>query len=442
MQKDFSQAQKYLLSLIPKGDYVFPGEIGLKRMQALLEELDNPQSHYITVHIAGTSGKGSTCYMIAKILESAGYKTGLTVSPHIVSIHERMQINSTMISDEEFARIVFDLKPTFEKVSKGKYGEVSYFEAQIAIIFEYFKRQNVDIVVVETGLGGTYDATNVLNSIISVITPIGYDHTDILGETLTEIAGNKAGIIKDSNRVVVSGLQEEEAEEVLRNRAQQMGVVCVMEDENFQITVNLQSEEGIDFNYTNDYYNTVFNNLECKLLGAHQAHNAALAITACLELRDVGYEIDEKAIRKALKEVRIPGRLEIIKKNDKTYILDGAHNEEKVKALANALQNIWPQKKFTTIFASKKDKDVDKEAEILIPYIEKLIATRYTIMMHAGKYSALEPQTIAEAFKSAGYKGEVEVFENPKEAVDKVSDDVVLVTGSLYLVSEIRNMLC
>src|SRR3989344_5318800 len=440
--KSFLQAQKYLYSLIPQGDYMFPGETGLKRTRALLSELNNPQSNYITVHVAGTSGKGSTATMIAKILEAAGYKIGLTVSPHIVSIHERMQINSQPISDDDFAEIVFALQPHVETVSQGPLGQVSYFEVLMAAIFEYFSRQKVDIAVIETGLGGTYDATNVINSLISVITPIGYDHVDILGNTLTEIAGNKAGIIKSTNRVVVSAQQVPEADAVLRAKAHQEGVVVVEEGDNFVVENPQVTNLGTSFDYSNSFYDISYKNIQLGMMGEHQAHNAAVAITAALELNEAGYEINEKIIRKALGMVRIPGRLEVIETDGKTFILDGAHNEEKMRALAEALAKIWPGKQFTVIFASKKDKDIVAEAKILLPFVNKLLATRYTIMMHAGKYSALEPQEISSVFKKAGFDGEINSFSDPKKALEKIKKgEVVLITGSLYLVSELRSSL-
>lgn len=451
MKYTYSSARKYLYGLIPSGEYIFPGEIGIRRMELLLEKLDNPQDSYKTIHVAGTSGKGSTCYMIASICKAAGLKTGLHISPHIVSLQERMQVNGEMMSDTDFADLVFQARPTIDEVSQAIYGKVSYFEAVVALSFLHFKNRKVTIAVIETGLGGTYDATNIIKSHISVITPIGYDHTQILGNTLAEIAGNKAGIIKKSNTSVILAKQTDEAFEVIQSKAQEYDVPILSEGIDMKIEIKDISNKGVCFNYLNNQGRVELIDVECRLMGEHQAHNAALAITAVLQLsqrnntqNSHAVKITEKNIREGLRNVFIPGRLEIVHSEGKTFLLDAAHNKDKIHALVLSLQKIWPDKKFTCIFTCKKGKDIDSMARLIAPVLNSLIITRFTMMTYGGKNLAMETKDIEHAFIKAGYSGKTTIIENSSKALEKAkninNNDVILVTGSLFLVSEIRSL--
>ena len=436
---NYQEALQYLYSLIPTGDWKFPGDIGLKRMALLLNEAGDPHKQYPVIHVAGTSGKGSTCAILASLLVEGGYKTGLHVSPHIVSLKERMQVNGELMSDDEFVALVEWAKPIVKRVSTMEYGSVSYFEAVLALTFEHFRREKADIAVVETGLGGTYDGTNVVDSLVSVITPIGFDHMHILGNALREIAGNKAGIIKKSNRIVVSARQREEAWEVIKAVAREKNVPLAREGVDFFVDKVHVDEHGTLFDFR--YKDHEYKNLELKLLGQHQAHNAGLALTALFNLPSENFNFSEDSIRKGLKDAYIPGRLEVVQHDGRVFILDGAHNEDKMNALSQSLKVIWEGEKFECIYACKKDKDIKTILSILSPFCKRIIATEFVKISDTGKNLAMETEEIQKVFEEVGYKGEIVTADNPAEALSKVKSKVVLVTGSLFLVSEIRELL-
>lgn len=454
-----------MYSLIPSNIGTrFPGEQGIKRMRCLVDALGNPERQFPVVHVAGTSGKGSTCYILARILQEAGYTVGLHVSPHVVDARERMQIGGAAMSTQEFASLVTRVRPLIERVSKGKYGQVTYFEALVALSFVYFARKKVDVAIIETGLGGSLDATNVVDSILSVITPIGRDHTRILGESLVSIAQNKAGIIKRSNSAVIVSAQKKQAMDVIEERAKKLSVNLLCERKEFEVKVKALRQGSTKFDYSNTQAGVNFSGLSTNLLGEYQAHNAGLAITVALELGKVGLEVGEENVREALREVVVPGRLETFRvkesafpqrqgsrqapstrfsrRSEITVILDGAHNEDKMNALVSALKTIWPGQKFACIFAVKQNKDVIAMAASLAPVISRVYVTEFFATTDVGRRVAMKKKEVAEIFAKHFSKDSVKVCDTSRVALDtalQYSHGPILVTGSLYLVSELRS---
>lgn len=443
--KTYKEAIEYINSFIPESPgYKFPGELGLRRIEYFLSKLGNPQNKYPTIHIAGTSGKGSTSYLIANILRFAGYKTGLHVSPHLETVRERMQINGKIVPKGDFIRLINKTIPAAQLTAKSKFGRVTYYEFLLALTFLYFSLKKIEIGIIETGLGGTYDGTNVLKSKISVITPIGFDHTNILGNTLRKIAGNKAGIIKKEQAAVVSALQKREAEKVLLKKASKEKVSFFEEGKNFSVQIKKIDEKGTVFVYKDE--ESKIDNIFCSLLGEHQAHNAGLAIRTVKELGKTGFKINKKAIRAGLSKAFFPGRLDVRKIRGNTVILDGAHNEDKMEAIISSIKKIWPTRKIIGIIAFKDDKNVVSMIRLLSKKTEKIVVTKFSSFTDMGKYRSMDKEKIVFALGKAGFDGEVKVKNSFKEAFSEAfnktkNDKLVLVTGSLYLVGEALKIL-
>lgn len=441
MIKNYEEAINYLTSFIPESpDYKFPGDLGLQRMGYFLSLLGNPQDEYKTIHIAGTSGKGSTSYLIAKILKEADFKTGLHVSPHLESERERMQINEKMISKTEFTYLINKIVPVVLEVSKTEFGNVTYYEILLALTFLYFANEKVDIAVIETGLGGTYDGTNILKSTIAVITPISLDHMNILGDTLSEISQNKAGIIKNGQIAVISASQKKEAEEILIEKIKKEQVSFFEEGSDYTIDIKKIDEKGVTFSYKDKEIK--FENIYCSLLGIHQAQNAGLAIRVVKELTKLNIFVSEQVVRKALSTSFFPGRIDVRKFKGKTIVLDGAHNEDKMKILMESMKRIWPKKRILAIVAFKDDKDISSISKIFANKIDRLIVTKFSSYTDMGKYKSMDQERVVDEIKKAGFDNSVIITSHVEEAIETAlkqakSEDIILVTGSLYLVGEV-----
>lgn len=445
MLRTYKEAIKYLNGLIPLyEEYKFPAELGLRRMKCFMSLLGNPQDKYTSIHIAGTSGKGSTSYLISKILQEAGYKTGLHLSPHLISERERMQVNGKMISEGDFMSLVNKAIRVSAIVAKSEFGKITYYEFLLALTFLYFAKEKVNIAVVETGLGGTYDGTNVLKSKIAVVTSIGFDHIHILGKTLAKIAGNKAGIIKNGQRAVISALQKKEAEKVLIEKATKEKVPFFEEGKDFFVKIKEINDKGVTFNYESKH--NMFDNIYCSLLGIHQAYNTSVAIRAVEELENAGFDVSKIAIRKALDNAFFSGRLEVRRIKGKTVILDGAHNEDKMKALIKSLKIIWPNKRIIGIVAFKQTKDIASMSKILVESIDEFIITRFSSSTDTGKDSSMDQEKIAREIRKSGFNKPVYLTQAVEEAINKAlkeskRDELILITGSLYLVGEALKVL-
>ncbi len=460
----YPQTIKYLESFVNYEkfiDYPYKQSLKLERIKDFLSLIGNPQSHLRCIHVAGTKGKGSTCAFITYILREAGFRVGLYTSPHLSDFRERIRILECqkagklklvskvrkaevgvkvsdpfegMVAKLELARIVSKLKPEIDRYNQGsKYGPLSFFEVYTTLAFVYFKEQKTDFAVLETGLGGRLDATNTANALVSVITPISYEHTQKLGKTLREIAREKAGIIKGyqwtgklewvskdrkaqvgvkgpesssgCQAIVISAPQEKEAAIVIRNRCKEVGVV-------------LQE------------INKPLMGIKLPLFGKHQRINAAVAVSAVKALKS---GISQKIIRRGLLNTQWPGRFEVVSRNP-LVVLDGAQNIASVKALKETIRNNFKYKKLILVLGISKDKDIKGICNELYSLADQVILTC------ADNPRAENPKVLSRYFKGRNYLLTSSVKEAKQEAIQLAAkDDLILGTGSLFVVGELRN---
>jgi len=408
-------------------------DFNLDRMRALMAHLGNPQDAYPTIHVAGTKGKGSVSALCESALRRAGYTTGLYTSPHLQDFCERIQVDGEPITHDELAELVEEIKPAVARVP-----HLTTFELTTALGFLYFARRQVNVAVIEVGLGGRLDATNVITPHVSVITSLSYDHTMVLGETLTLIAGEKAGIIKQGVPVV-SAPQQEEAIRVLERVAAERScdLILVGRDVRYKILSQSLEEQRVQCSVFSVQSSAVSEQdsvlLRIPLLGAHQAENAATAYTA---LKVSGLEVSDEEIVKGFAEVRWPGRFEIIQREDPTVILDSAHNRDSFEKLVDTLGTYFPGRKVTLIFGVSEDKHLEAMLAAMKPLLARVIAAR------ADHPRALEPGKIIETAKRLGV--EVEAAALVETALGRALDlsqkdgSIVLSAGSLFVTAEVR----
>lgn len=435
----YREAQKWLESLIVYPD-VRKGNLRLERIEHLLKLIDNPHHAFKTVHVSGTSGKGSTAYLIAKILTTAGYKTGLHISPHLQKINERMRVDLQSISDANFVELTQWIKPFVNKVGKtNPFGLPSYFEVLVALSFEYFKRQKVDLAIVEVGLGGTLDATNVITPLLAIITNVTLDHTELLGNTVEKIAQDKAGIIK-ANIDVVTGAKQPNVIKIITKKCQEKNAAYTLIGQDVTHKIKSSTLTGSLFDLQTP--NHLYKNLTLSLLGRHQVENAACAIAGVELLKKAGFIVEEKQTRKALSKALFPGRLEIIRQRP-MVILDGAHNPAKMQALRQTLKELFPQKKIIFLLGFKKKKDITTMIKELLPITKKFIVTKFATLIDVGQNMSVEPKQIQRMIRKIDNYIICEIFPDSYSAFTHLvktanKKDIVCITGSLYLIGEIR----
>ena len=403
----------------------------LDRMRHALAALGNPHQQLRCVHIAGTKGKGSTAAMAASILTAAGHRTGLYTSPHLVSFRERIRVADEVIAEEDVAYLVSETKPVIEAMRDSEHGLPSFFEAYTLIGSLYFARQAVDVAVIETGLGGRLDATNVVQPLACAITRIARDHTLELGDSIAEIAREKAGIIKPGVSVI-SAPQAAEALEVLQDAALERGAQLLVVGEEGGPRVTLLRSDHRQQTFTIDGVSGIYRNLQCPLLGAHQAENAAVAVGLVELLGEHGLTVSEAAMRAGLRSVRWPGRFQIVGRRP-YIVLDGAHDEAAAEALAATLESLFPGRRIVLVLGVGRDKDAGAIALRLCPLADRVIltASAYPRAMPAD-----ELQQVVRRFcrHTAGY---TPVSLAVREALEQSRPtDVIVITGSLYVVGE------
>lgn len=409
-------------------EQIAPERFELGRMFALMERLGNPQQEYPTIHIAGTKGKGSVAALCAAVLQAAGYKTGLYTSPHLVDFRERVQVDGEWIEEDAFVEAARQLQAQVA----GLPGVTSY-ELQTALAFLYFARQQVDVVVAEVGMGGRLDSTNILTPLVSVITNISLDHTAILGNSLVEIAGEKGGIIKPGVPVVCAP-QQAEALAKLREIAEDRKAPFTLVGEEITFELLSQTESGQEFRITEKGNTAV--TLQSGLLGRHQAENAAAAFAALEVVDQAGLPVSGEAIREGFARVRWPGRFEIFP-GDPTIVLDGAHNRHSAEMLADTVRNVFPGREVTLVFGASEDKDIAGMFAELVPVVGDIY------LVQADHPRAAAPEKMAELLENVGRAvAQVPSMEAlfPLLARYNEGDQVVLVTGSLYLVGHFRGL--
>ena len=412
-------------------DYPYKESLKLERIKNFLDVIGNPERALKCIHVAGTKGKGSTCAFIAYILKEAGFKTGLYTSPHLSDFRERIRILNLqpttynlqpdfegMIPEDEL-RLEFErMQPAIEAYnSASEYGPLSFFEVYTALALQYFKDKKADFVALETGLGGRLDATNAVNPLACAITPISLEHTQKLGNTIKEIAREKAGIIKShkvtksqSHRlIVISAPQEKEAKQVIRKRCRECGA-------------ELQ-----------EINKSGYPRFKIRLQGVHQQINANVAVAVIKALRNYGINITKGAIEKGLYNTVWPGRCEVISKNP-FVVLDGAQNIASAKAIKEAIRQNFRYKRLILVFGISQDKDIRGVCSELRGLSDEVILTK------ADNPRAANPVELAAYFKDKPTYTNQGVKEAKEKAMAIASkDDLILVTGSLFVVGEFRN---
>lgn len=442
--KDFSGAQQFLFQQIPRGKkLMFPGSLGLKRTQYLLKCLGSPQNQLRIIHVAGTSGKGSTSYLISLMLKSLGFRVGLHLSPHLHDVRERLQIDNRLISQEKFVYYLNRLLPAIETVKNTTLGSPTYFEILVALAFYGFVGEHVDYAVVETGMGGLYDATNTVErkDKLVVLTKIGLDHTRILGNTIGKIALQKAEIIQSSN-TVVSLWQRKSARLVIEEVAQKRGaeVRFVKKDKNFK---HMQTNtEGTVFDFA--FHDKKISGVRLGLTGSHQAENCALALAAIylLSKRD-GFTFNVSTIKAILPHARFAGRLEVVKKGGKTIIIDVAHNPQKMATFIKNLKMLFPHNTFDFLIAFKKDKDYMQMLKYIVPVAQNITVTSFFVDRQDLIHLSQDPEEVGEAISDLQYNN-YEVVRDPRSALTHALSSartLLVITGSVYFVGEIYPLL-
>jgi len=419
----YPQAIKYLESFINYEKipaYPYKQSLKLERIKGFLESIGNPHLGLKCIHIAGTKGKGSTCAFLTYILREAGFKVGLYTSPHLADFRERIRILGCqavkfpgqrikdfegMIPKKDLARLIGKLKPAIDKFNaESEYGPLTFFEGYTAIAFAYFKERNADFAVLETGLGGRLDATNVVNPLVCAITPISYEHMDKLGNTLGKIAAEKAGIIKTRGLTVITAPQKKEVLTVIRERCRITGA-------------KLNKTGKFDF--------------KTRLIGAHQKINAAVAVGAIEALRNYGISINAAAIKRGLTNTLWPGRCEVISKTP-LIVLDGAQNVASAQALKKAIKDNFEYKKLILILGISSDKDIAGICRELLPLADT------TILTQANSPRAADVDVIEKIARGKIIKTR-KVKEAKRIALKLAGKkDLILVTGSLFVVGEFR----
>jgi dihydrofolate synthase / folylpolyglutamate synthase len=410
---EYSAVQDYLFSLKAKG-----AKYGLDRMRLFSSKLGNPESSCPCIHVAGTNGKGSVASMLESILRTAGYKTGLYTSPHLVRLGERVQVNRTLLKEEEIIAFVNELAPVAKKIflEGGSDDEPSFFEFMTAMAFLQFQRKKTDINIIEVGLGGKLDATNIVQPEISVITSIGLDHCEVLGDTLEKIAAEKAGIIKPGKPVVI-GRMPIEAENVIRDIAKRSGSKLI----------SVREVYGEDITH---YPVT-------RLAGDYQRWNAATATLVC-QLLDSRWKITQPIIQEGLDHVDWSGRWEKITLAGRPLILDASHNPEGASVLESNLSELMTHVKQSPVIVTGSLGLA--RASALLTTVSRYAKDIYLVVPNQSRactYEQLEA-LIPPSFKGKIYRSTVEaLFPDPKTCTAGKPEDLVIVTGSIYLLGEV-----
>lgn len=448
IEPDYQSALDYLYSFVDysltKNLRYSPEKFDLGRMRALMQRLGNPQSHYPVIHVAGTKGKGSVSALIASALRTAGYKVGFYTSPHLQDYTERMQVNGESISHQELVELLEGIKPHIAVIEK-----VTTFEITTALAFQYFSQREVDIAVIEVGLGGRLDATNVVNPLISVITSISYDHMAVLGNTLAKIAGEKAGIIKVGKPVVLAP-QKEEARLVMEEVAHERHAPLIQVGRDYlfaalshsteqqSLLVWPEAEQALVDDYIESAGRSAWQplRLTIPLLGYHQIENAATAYAALQVIRTLGIVIQENDIAKGFATVQWPGRFEFLRRKP-PVVVDSAHNGDSALKLRLALDDYLSGQPVILVFGASEDKDIHSMFTELLPRVNQLIATQ------SEHPRAMEPSKLVELAHQFGCKAQAVI--PLEQAVDKAlalagDEAAVVVTGSIFVAAAAREI--
>lgn len=415
---------------------VLGSNYGLERTERLLELLGNPHKKLKLIHIAGTNGKGSTSSILGKVLIEHGYKVGFFNSPHLEEIEETIRVNDENILEEDLVYLLEEIKPYVNKVVEEGYKHPTEFEVLTCIMFLYLYRQKVDFGVIEVGLGGRLDSTNVIKPILSIITSISLDHTNILGNTIQEITNEKAGIIKDAIPVITCN-QKDEALYIIKNKALLTKSKLTIVDSNDFVFLEIVNDDipyqRVSVNFNNNKYT-----LDLALLGKHQIINLSLAIKALEELEKLNYiKVNINKLYKGVKNVKWKGRLEVLKK-DPFIVIDGAHNIAGIEFLKSNIEEYFKYKNLYLILGILADKNVEEMVKIIAPVATEV----YTVT--ANSIRAASANELKEVVLE--YNNNCIAFDDYDKAI-KLSlskankDDLIVAAGSLYMIGEIRKQI-
>lgn len=424
---NYIEAIKYI-----EGIGKFGMNFGLDRIRRLCELLGNPQDKLKVIHVAGTNGKGSTTTFISNILISEGYNVGTYTSPYLERFTERIKINNKEISEDDVVEMVTEIRPAIDTIIKEGYDQPTEFEIITACALKYFYEKKVDFVVLEVGLGGRLDATNVVKPIVSVITSISYDHMNILGDTLSKIAAEKAGIIKENIPLVLYPQQEEAREVILNIAKEKNSKVYNVSELEYQIIDD--TVDGIVFNLK--FNDKTYKNLKITMINRYQVLNAITAILTIKALIDNGYEISDESIYTGLDNSKWPGRFEVVHKNP-YIILDGAHNIQGVEELVKGLKNYFANKEIKIVCGMLKDKDYIS----MIKEISKVSNDFITVTPNNPR--ALTANELSYEIEKLNLRAIAieDISEATEFAINTKDFDVLVFCGSLYLIGEVRKKL-
>ena len=399
---------------------------GTEAITALLAELGDPQETFLCVHVAGTNGKGSVSAILDSILRAAGLKTGLYTSPHLVNFNERFRFQGRAISNSFLEELIGKVEAADERAAKRE-RPGTFFEMSTAIAFQAFAEYQVQVAIIETGLGGKWDATNVIHPLVSVITPISHDHTEYLGATLSEIAAEKAGIIKEGRPVIVAA-QDPIALDVLRGKSEELQAPMILVEEVASIGSSHVSLEGQKFQVETAQQN--YGTCHLPLLGAHQLQNASQAVVAAEQIfQALGLELEVEAVKKGLKQVQWSGRCQVLSA-DPPVLLDGAHNPAGAASLAATLDALFPGQQGAFVFGFLNDKDPEGILEILGDSVGRGFATQ------SNSPRSLSAEDVRKQLKSCNIAAELGSLDQARQWA-RDNQTYVCVTGSLYLIGEI-----
>jgi len=435
---DYCKALEFLYSHIDfeRDRFIQEKWYDLSSLKMLLQHLRDPQDYLLRVNIVGTNGKGSTGAILSSIMRSAGYKVGFFSSPHLRSIRERVQINGRPISKEDFTLRIEEIREVANTINDkygnrdDKYGFRTVFEILTALAFYYFRKENVDIAIMEAGLGGRLDATNIGRPQVLCITPISYDHCQILGENLTDIAREKASTIKE-NQLVATAPQHIDTTKVIEDIVRRRCAILKTVEKDLKLEINKISLNGTEFSIDGEHYRT-------PLIGYHQGINSALAFLTTRLLSLVDTHIENDAIRNGIENAKWPGRMMLISQSP-PIIVDGAHNPDGVEKLARTMKDIYDSQEPIAIVGINENKDLPT----ILHNISNI--TKRVIFTSSNHPHATNPKYLSEIFKSYSDNGNIKTTRNANEALEiaiNLSEgEPILITGSLYLVGNILDIL-
>lgn len=423
------------------GEFSTPSRLGVKTsldpIQTLMDHLGHPERKFPSIHVGGTSGKGSTSTFLANILQDSGYKVGLFTKPHLDSVRERFVINGIPIQAEEILNQI-------ERIGRVEAEKPTWFELTTAIAFQYFAEAQVDFGVIEVGLGGKFDSTNVIDPELSILTNVGLDHTDVLGDTVEKIAADKVGIFKPG-RPVVSGVVQPSIIEIVEKQSYERRAKLKLIGRDFEFSKVELDECGSRFNFEMD--GEYLPGLAVSMLGKHQVVNATVAVAAALGLRQAGVMVPTSAIYSGLRRTRLPGRMEIFQ-NSHAILLDGAHSPPKMEALAEGLRALYTDReRVIGVLSFSQGHNAAATLASILPLLDTVILTEFDVVTDYGNKRAQDPSIVAKLVQELSPSIPVFLEPDPARALKMARrmagvKDMICVTGSIFLVGEIRKQLC